>query len=451
MNVCGPYIHISAEEKGARKPARCPNSTKFVPEMLSAIAILLSAIFLQPGYAQDREVELTVDQKIDAILAPLAGSHTPGLAVLVVKEGKKLFERGYGVRDLHSSAKIDEHTNFRLASCSKQFTAMAIMLLVHDGKLRYDQKLTDIFPDFPAYGKSITIRNLLNHTGGLQDYETLMDQADAPDSTYPFPHNWTAEHQIQDAEVLTLLEQTDHGMFPPGTQWYYSNSGYVVLGLIVAKVSGQSFPEFLRQRIFAPLKMDHTLAYVKGQNEITNRAYGHTKEGNTWNQTDQSSTSATLGDGGIYSSLEDLAKWDEALRTNKLLSKEEMQPALTPVTLTFTSPSPSPCATHSIASSNPARTESDSNVPWCNDPQPRWPANSDRPEGAPVSYGFGWFVDPYESHQRMWHYGETMGFHSYIVRFPNDHLTVIVLCNRTDIIPEPQALDVADLFLAAQK
>ena len=260
---------------------------------------------------------------------------------------------------------------------------MAIMLLVHDGKLRYDQKLTDVFPDFPSYGKSISIRNLLNHTGGLQDYETLMEQ----------PKNkgkWTEDHQIQDAEVLTLLEQTDHGMFPPGTQWYYSNSGYVVLGLVVAKVSGQSFPEFLRQRIFAPLKMDNTVAYVKGKNEITNRAYGHTKEGDTWKQTDQSSTSATLGDGGIYSSLEDLAKWDEALRSNKLLSKEEMQPALTPVTLPVTSGN--------------------------GDTQPRWPANSDRPEGTPVSYGFGWFLDPYRGHPRMWHYGETMGFHSYIVR-----------------------------------
>ena len=349
---------------------------------------------------------------------------------MVVNDGKKLFERGYGLRELGSAAKIDPSTNFRLASCSKQFTAMAIMLLVHDGKLQYEQKLTEIFRDFPAYGKSISIRNLLNHTGGLQDYETLMEQPGTKGK-------WTDDHQIQDAEVLTLLEQTDQGMFRPGTQWYYSNSGYVVLGLIVAKVSGQTFPEFLHQRIFAPLKMDHTVAYVRGQNQITNRAYGHTKDGNTWKQTDQSSTSATLGDGGIYSSLEDLAKWDEALRTHKLLSKEEMQPALTPVTLQLTS----------------------TNI----DAQPRWPANSDRPEGTPVSYGFGWFLDPYRAHPRMWHYGETMGFHSYIVRFtknpaakqapnadivddPLAGITIIVLCNRTDISPESLALRIANLF-----
>jgi CubicO group peptidase (beta-lactamase class C family) len=360
-------------------------------------------------------------KEIDAIFAPLVNTHSPGVAVLVIKGGKKIFERGYGLRDLHSAAKIDSRTNFRLASCSKQFTAMAIMLLVHDGKLRYDQKLTDVFPDFPSYGKSISIRNLLNHTGGLQDYETLMEQPENKEK-------WDEVHQIQDAEVLTLLEQTEHGMFPSGTQWYYSNSGYVVLGLIVAKVSGQPFPEFLRERIFAPLKMDNTVAYVKSKNEITNRAYGHTREGNTWKQTDQSPTSATLGDGGIYSSLEDLAKWDEALRSNKLLSKAEMQPALIPVTLQLTS----------------------TNI----DAQPRWPTNSDRPEGTPVSYGFGWFLDPWRTHPRVWHYGETMGFHSYIVRFtptvPADPLagvTIVVLCNRTDISPEYIALQIATLFL----
>jgi CubicO group peptidase (beta-lactamase class C family) len=389
-----------------------------------ALLIKVAAGFLGfsmiPGTAsgQDASNPSTVIQNIDAIFAPLVTPHSPGVAVLVVKDGKELFERGYGVRDLHSAAKIDPRTNFRLASCSKQFTAMAIMLLVHDGKLRYDQKLTDVFPDFPAYGRAISIRNLLNHTGGLQDYETLMEQAGNAGK-------WNEDHQIQDGEVLILLEQTDHGMFQPGRRWYYSNSGYVVLGLVVAKVSGQPFPEFLRERIFAPLKMDNTVAYVKGKNEITNRAYGHTKERDRWKQTDQSSTSATLGDGGINSSLEDLGKWDEALGSNKLLSKEEMQPALTPVTLPTTSVN--------------------------GNTQPRWPANSDRPEGTPVSYGFGWFLDPYRGHPRMWHYGETRGFHSYVVRFTKHDLTIIVLCNRTDISPEALALQVADPLLVSPK
>src|SRR4029077_14589475 len=153
--------------------------------------------------------------------------------------------------------------------------------------------------------------------------------------------------------------------FAPGTSWSYSNSGYVVLGLIVAKVSGQSYGDFLRARIFAPLHMDHSIVYQKGKNEVINRAFAHSKEGEALKETDQSSTSATLGDGGIYSNLEDLAKWDDALRNHTLLADKEMQPALTPVNLNDGS-------------------------------QPHWPkeANDDNLHpGKPVSYGFGWFLD----------------------------------------------------------
>jgi CubicO group peptidase (beta-lactamase class C family) len=349
---------------------------------------------------------------LDAIFSPLANASSPGLAVLVRKDGRTVFERGYGVRELRSFAKIDPQTNFRLASCSKQFTAMSVMLLVHDGKLRYDDKLTDVFTDFPAYGKAITIRNLLNHTSGLPDYEDLMAAAEQRKGATL----WTPTRQIQDAEVLDLLKQEAAGKFAPDRQWNYSNSGYVVLGLVVAKISGKPFREFLRERIFAPLQMSQTVAYQRGQNEVMHRAYGYSKEGNTWKETDQSPTSATLGDGRIYSSLTDLAKWDEALAQHTLLTEKEMQPALTPAQLTSGA-------------------------------QPKWPANSDRAESTPVSYGFGWFLDPYRNHYRMWHYGDTIGFHTYIVRFPADHLTIIILCDRTDLDPESLALQVADLLL----
>jgi CubicO group peptidase (beta-lactamase class C family) len=382
--------------------------------VLVMIAVFLGSFLVSYpntfAHARQAQSVPSLRAKIDAIFGPLVDGKSPGMAVLVVQNGRTIFERGYGRRDLHGGAKIDEQTNFRLASCTKQFTAMAIMLLVHDGKLRYDSKLTDVFPEFPGYGRAITIRNLLNHTGGLQDYETLMEQPSEE------ANQWNEKHQIHDVEVFKLLEQTDHGMFTPGTQWYYSNSGYVVLGLVVSKISGMPFREFLRQRIFEPLNMNHTVMYERGKNEILGRAYGHTKTGARWTQTDQSSTSATLGDGGIYSSLEDLAKWDEALGVNKLLSGEEMQPAYTAVTL-------------------------------ADGAQPRWPAASDYPAGTPAVYGFGWFLDPYRGHSRTWHYGETMGFRSYIVRFAKDGLTVLVLCNRTDVSPEKLALQVADLFL----
>ena len=339
----------------------------------------------------------------------------PGFAVLVKKDGKVAFEKGYGVRDLRTTAAIDAQTNFRLASFTKQFTGMAMMLLARDGKLRYDESLTEIFPEFPAYGKTITVRNLLNHTGGLPDYEDLMDAAEKTKGQI-----WSAEEQIQDAEVLQLLEKESRGKFTPGTKWEYSNSGYVVLGLIVAKVYGKSFGEFLQERISSPLKMNHTLVFEKGKNEITNRAYGHSKREYIFAETDQSSTSATQGDGGIYSNLEDLSKWDEALRDHTLLSEQEFLPAITPAKLP-------PGAEAKLAEDVP-----------------------DSLRGHASAYGFGWFLNLQDPHPLMWHYGDTTGFKSAILRYTRDNVTVIVLCNRTDLDSAALALRAAQPFLDAQ-
>jgi len=344
--------------------------------------------------------------QIDAIFSSLKSATAPGAAVLVVRNGKSVFRRGYGVTDLRTLHPIDANTNFRLASFTKQFTAACIMLLARDGKLHYDDHLTDFFPEFPAYGKSITVRNLLNHTSGLPDYEELMmkQYPDTPPEEVP---------QIHDAGVLKLLEQQSSGEFAPGSKWEYSNSGYAVLAMIVEKVSGQPFGQFLHERIFLPLGMKNTLAYEKGKNEVPHRAYGHTRLGQSdkdaWRESDQSPTSAVLGDGGIYSSLDDLEKWDRALRNHTLLTEAEMLPELTPVQ----------------PSGSPAKSEN----------------------GTAITYGFGWFLDPYRGHKRMSHDGETIGFRTTIQRFPDDKLTIIVLANRSDINPEELALKVADLYL----
>jgi CubicO group peptidase (beta-lactamase class C family) len=410
------------------------------PALLAALLALTVVCCAGTARTQMAASPITSAQ-LDSFFAALNSGSAPGAAVLVVYDGRTVFRRGYGVTDLRTLHPIDAKTNFRLASFSKQFTAAAIMLLVRDGKLHYDDRLTDIFPEFPAYGKSITLRNLLNHTSGLEDYgELLMKQhPDTPPEMVP---------QILDAGVLKLLEQQTSGEFPPGSQWEYSNSGYAVLAMVVEKASGESFGRFVQQRIFVPLKMNHTLAYENGKNEVPHRAYGHSlvadakaagdttaentttakkiaatkieekkieekkieeKTGDRWQPTDQSPTSAVLGDGGIYSSLDDLAKWDRALRDHTLLSAAEMQPALTPVQPT----------------AGPAKF----------------------PEGASVSYGFGWFLDPYHGHKRMSHDGGTIGFRTTIQRFPDDKLTVVVLANRTDINPEELALKVADLYL----
>ena len=382
---------------------------------IKVLGLFLMLMGVGPFLATAVAQQQLTPQQLETVFAGEIHPGEPGLAVLVKKDGRVVFEKGYGLRKLGADEAITPETDFRLASFTKQFTAMAIMLLVHDGKLQYDATLTELFPAFPAYGKTITVRNLLTHTGGLPDYEDLMDKEEKAHGP-----RWTAEHQIQDEEVLALLEKETRGKFAPGTSWAYSNSGYVVLGLVIAKVSGTSYAEFLQQRIFAPLGMKETVVYQKGKNEIRNRAFGHSLENGKLVVTDQSSTSATLGDGGVYSNLEDLSKWDDALANHTLLSAQEMQPALTPVKL-------------------------------ADGREPHWPAKPDDDNlapGQPVSYGFGWFLDPWRGHPRMWHSGSTLGFRTIIDRYTTDHLTIVILCNRTDLDPTKLALQIADLYFS---
>jgi CubicO group peptidase (beta-lactamase class C family) len=385
---------LAVEEYWLAAPAGANfRSIHIIRPAVSVLAFLILMQSLFPAGPPQSE-------KVDAILMSAGlSAEIPGAAVLVIRNGQVVFKHGYGVTDLASRHKIDAQTNFRLASMSKQFTAMAVLLLIHDNKLRYDQALTSILPDFPVYGRAITIRHLLNHTSGLRDYEDLMPPSD--------PKEPVEQTQIQDAGVFDLLKRQKSTKFPPGTRWEYSNSGYVLLGLVVEKVSGQSFPEFLRNRIFVPLQMSNTVAYVRGKNMVANRAFGHSFENGIWTQTDQSPTSATLGDGGVYSSLEDLAKWDRGLRTATLLSAAEMQPGLQAVE------APGVLG----------------------------------PDGKQAQYGFGWFLNPYKGHRRMWHYGETIGFRTAIERFTDDDLTVVVLCNRADLNAAALAVQIADVYL----
>ena len=340
-------------------------------------------------------------KQVDALLKKLVDVREPGAAVLVAQDGRTIYIGARGVADLQSMRPIDGRTNFRLASVSKQFTAAAVMLLVRDGKLRYEDRLTDIFPDFPAYGSGITVRHLLQHTSGLPDYEGLMPAAD--------PSGPVEAAQIQDAGVLDLLKGQHAGWFVPGSLWHYSNSGYVLLGLIVEKAADRPFFEFLRERVFVPANMINTVAYVRGRNSVPNRAFGHTKQDGRWQVTDQSPTSATLGDGGVYSCLADLLEWDRALSRLAVLGETEMRAALTPVRVPTRGPT--------------------------------------GPDGAPADYGFGWFLNGWNGRARMWHYGDTIGFRTAVQRFVNDGLTVVVLCNRADVDAIELSLKVADIYL----
>ncbi|WP_425477055.1 serine hydrolase domain-containing protein [Luteimonas cucumeris] len=308
----------------------------------------------------------------------------PGASVLVIHDGKPVVSRSYGYADLEARVAATPQTNYRLASVSKQFTAAAVLLLAEDGRLGLDDPVRKWLPTLPASADAVTLKHLLTHTSGLVDYEDVM----APDATV----------QVHDADVLHLLESQDRTYFSPGSEYRYSNSAYALLALIVEKASGQRYATFLRERIFAPLGMDDTVAYEQGVSTVANRAYGYSLADGEWQRTDQSSTSAVLGDGGIYSSIADLAKWDAALYDDRLLSDASRKLAFTPWTKT-------------------------------DDPT--------------VEYGYGWRI----TGETVWHSGETIGFRNVIVRYPQRGLTVVVLTNRDDPEPYRKALQIAALFL----
>jgi len=310
-------------------------------------------------------------QKVDALMRGYDGE-VPGASVLVMKDGVPVVRRAYGLA--HGTTKATPATNYRLASVTKQFTAAAILALAEDGKLRLGDPVKRWLPSLPAAADAITIEHLLTHTSGLIDYEDVI-----PEGT---------TKQLKDADVLRLLEAQDRTYFAPGSKYQYSNSGYALLAQIVERASGQTFATFLRERIFLPLGMTNTVAFEDGISTVPNRAYGQPE--------DQSTTSAVLGDGGIYSSIDDLAKWDAALYDPKYAV------AFVP------------------------RTKTD-------DPA--------------IEYGYGWRIGTHRGARILWHSGETRGFRNVLVRFPEQRLTVVILTNRNEPEPYAIALAIADEWI----
>ena len=317
---------------------------------------------------------------LDALMQAYDGA-VPGAAVLVLQDGEPVVCRGYGLADLEQGAPVTPATNFRLASVTKQFTAAAILLLAEDGRLGLDQSARNWLPALPPVAGSVTIRQLLTHTAGLIDYEDVMPAS--------------ASAQLHDADVLELLQTLNRTYFPPGTAYRYSNGGYALLALIAERASGRSFAEFLGERIFGPLGMAGSLAHREGVTTVGHRAYGYSEVKGAWKRTDQSPASAVLGDGGIYSSIGDLAKWDAALGDDRLLSADSRRLAFAPATPT-------------------------------DDPA--------------VEYGFGWRI----TGDSVWHSGETLGFRNAMVRFPVRRLTIAILTNRNTGEPYRTALTIAE-------
>jgi CubicO group peptidase (beta-lactamase class C family) len=311
----------------------------------------------------------------DELFSDHAGD-VPGASATLLRDGVVQAAAAFGLADLEHHAPATPATNYRLASVSKQFTAMAILLLVADRRLALDAPLARFFAGAPPSWQHVTLLHLLTHTAGLLDYEDLIP----PETTT----------QLSDQDVLDLVRPHADGYHAPGTAFRYSNTGYCLLALIVALVAEQPFATFLHRRIFAPLGMTNTIAYEASGTDIARRAYGYSRHGRAWARTDQSVTSATLGDGGIYSSVTDLARWDAALAHGQLLPGPLLERMFSPQVAT--------------------------------------------PDGA--AYGLGWYL---HAPQVAYHTGETIGFRTAIVRRLDTRLTAIVLVNRSDALPRALA------------
>ncbi len=348
------------------------------------ISFLIVLSFLNSNTQSKKQLAASIDN----IMKDYASANTPGASVLVFQHNKIVFEKGYGVSNIKTQEPINPNTNFRLASVTKQFTAMSILLLEQRHLLSLEDPITKYLPGFPAYGKNIKVKHLLTHSAGLVDYEDLMPL--------------TQTTQLHDTNCLQLMFRTDSLYFPAGTQYKYSNTGYAILALVVEQVSGISFAQFLQQNIFKPLGMKTTVAFEEGKSVVANRAYGHSFENGTWLQTDQSLTSAVLGDGGIYTNTEEYTKWIKALWSYRFLNEAQQQSAW-------------------------GRTQLDN--------------------GKIIDYGYGWHVEDFKQITHPFHDGSSIGFRNSVGLFPEQQLMVIVLTNRNEHDPIEEVHKIASLYL----
>ena len=327
--------------------------------------------------------------EVDALFAPFTTGKSPGAAAMVIRDGEVLHAGGYGYADLEREIPITPQTAFRLASVSKQFTAMAVMILAERGQLSYDDPLMKYLPELARFGDGITLRNLLTHTGGLPDYYDVLEAA-------------STEHMPDTEAAMRFLAGWGEPLFASGERYEYSNPGYEMLALVVERVSGQRFGQFLEDNIFSPLGMNHTVVRDSTEPEIANRALGYSRADDSFTLNDDHVLNHIVGSGLMYSTVEDLALWDEALYTDTLVQPATLEEAWSPVRL----------------------------------------AN-----GEAYPYGFGWRLGRYGGlGRRLAHAGGWVGFSTFIVRYPEQRFSVVVLSNLDDFEGEDFANRITDIY-----
>lgn len=359
-------------------------------EYLKRIALFCAAILLSCGscYAQENSKSST---EVDKIFAELTAPGSPGCALAVARGGKLVYAKGYGSANIEENVPLTPDSVFDIGSTSKQFTAASILLLEQQGKLAIDDDIRKYIPELPNYGKKITILHLLNHTSGLRDYLVLFELA-----------GYNTDSVTTDAEALALVAQQKSLNFDPGADWLYSNTGYFLLSVIVKRVSGKSLRDFAAENIFLPLEMTHTQYRDSHTELVPNRAMAYDPIEKGKGYTLNVSYFEQTGDGAVHTTVGDLLKWDENFYSGKVGGKA-----------------------------------------FLDEMQQRGQLNS----GKQLDYAKGLFLATRRGLPTVSHGGAWGGYRAELLRFPQQHFSVVCLCNRSDGRPSKRAARVADIYL----
>jgi CubicO group peptidase (beta-lactamase class C family) len=327
---------------------------------------------------------------VDQLYKPFSKDLLSGVAVLISKGGKVIYKHGFGYADVKAKVPVTPTTKFRIGSITKQFTAAGILKLQEDGKLSVNDKLSKYFPDFPR-GEEVTIHHLLTHTSGIHSYTRKGDFLEK------------VLKPVSKEELLAYFMKDEYD-FNPGERYQYNNSGYFLLGYIIEKVSGKTYDVYLKETFFDPIRMNNTGVYTSTL-KLEQEATGLTKEKNQYKAAMNWDMSWAGGAGALYSTVEDLFKWNEAVFNGKVLSKQSLDAAFTPVLLN----------------------------------------NGNLPDG--TKYGYGWLMDSYRGQDFIGHSGGLHGFVSQLARYPKENLTVVILTNITPPEAELNPNVLAQAFL----
>jgi len=355
----------------------------------SLSAFLIFTALISASAQSSNVAESTPDAVGNCIRAEMQSEHIPGLALLIVRNGQIYRAEGFGYSNIELQVPVTPKTIFQSGSMGKQFTAMAVLMLAEQGKLSLDDPITKFFPDAPPAWTKVKVKNLLSHTAGFTDY----------------PDNFDERREYTEPELLKIVENIPLA-FPPGSSWSYSNLGYLTLGILIHRVSGEFYGDFLQEKVFGPLGMTST-RIISEADIVPNRAAGYRLvKGELKNQKWVSPSLNTTADGSLYFNILDLAKWDAALTKGKLISPSSYAQLWTP-----------------------------------------FPLNDGRPN--PHDYGFGWVIGQVNGHKVIEHEGAWQGFTTNISRYVDDKLTIVVLTNQAAAEPGDITHHVAGFLVPA--